>query len=68
MYVRDIVITFGTPVDIDPTPKDLDYADVLCLLTYRLVDMKEKGEYYKRLVGRLGSKSTSRKQRRWELA
>ena len=61
MYVRDIVITFyiitfGTPVDIDPTPKDLDYADVLCLLTHRLADMKEKGGRLQETGGQVGLK------------
>ena len=43
-------------MDNDPTPKGLDYADVLCLLTYRLVDMKEKGEILQVFGGQVGLK------------
>ena len=36
--------------------EDLDYADDLCLLTHRLVDMKEKGERLQETGGQVGLK------------
>ena len=36
--------------------EDLDYADDLCLLTHRLIDMKEKGERLQETGGQVGLK------------
>ena len=41
--------------------EDLDYADELCLLTHRLVHMKEKGERLQETGGQVGLKISIQK-------
>ena len=48
--------------------EDLDYADDLCLLTHRLVDMKQKGERLQETGGQVGLKINIKSQHSWRAA
>ena len=47
--------------------EDLDYADDLCLLTHRLVDMKEKGERLQETGGQVGLKINIQKTKEMQI-
>ena len=47
--------------------EDLDYTDDLCLLTHRLVDMKEKGERLQETGGQVGLKINIQKTKKMRI-